>query len=102
MTLFCASLESPHEFMKKNEVRSQLHYERFMTMKPNFSLFDLPKNGFGVLFSTNLLCRRQKNKNSTYTANAKMPTFIKKQQTRKMAGKLWSRGQFCASRFTET
>ena len=43
--------------MKK--LRRGVSYERFITMKPNFSSFDLLENAFGVLFSTNNLCRRK-------------------------------------------
>ena len=69
MKLFCESTESHREFMNKIAVNS---YERSITMKPNFALFDLPENDFGVLFlfTNNLLFRRK-----TYTAKAKMLTF---------------------------
>ena len=38
-------------------------YERSITMKPNFSLFDLPENGLGVLFFHNQLVMKKKKKN---------------------------------------
>ena len=31
-------------------------YERSITIKPNFSLFDLPENGLGVLFFPQSTC----------------------------------------------
>ena len=39
-------------------------------MKPNISLFDLPGNGFGILFSLQTTCyvEGKREENSTYTA----------------------------------
>ena len=35
-------------------------------MKPNFSLFDLPKNGFGILFFLKQFVEEKREENSTY------------------------------------
>ena len=73
MKLFCDLTGSQHEFMKKIAVS----YERSATMKTNFSLFDFPENGFGVFLFSQITCyvEEKRGENSTYTANAKMPSF---------------------------
>ena len=55
-------------------------------MKLNFSLFDLSANDFGVLFfQTTYYVEEKLDKNSTYTANAKMPILSSRNGKRRPA-----------------
>ena len=67
-------------------------------MKSNFSLFDLPENGFGVLFFHKQLVMWMKNEKKIPGIRQTQKRLLSRRngnrQTPQMAGKSWSRGHF--------